>query len=153
MLDLRWLREHPAEFDAALVRRGLAPLAERVLALDAERRRVETELQQHQAERNALSRRIGELKARGEPAEAVMAQVGGLKDNNRRGEGRVAHLAPPADQLLAACPNRSFLEAHGFGLDAYIAEPLRLEDGLAVAPDRPGHGIAFDWSGLDRLRA
>ncbi len=55
--------------------------------------------------------------------------------------------------LLAACPNRSYLEAHGFGLDAYIAEPLRLEDGLAVAPDRPGHGIAFDWPGLERLRA
>ena len=28
-------------------------------------------------------------------------------------------------QLLAACPNRSYLEAHGFGLERYIAEPLR----------------------------
>lgn len=55
--------------------------------------------------------------------------------------------------LLAACPNRSFLEAHGFGLERYIAEPLRIEDGFAVAPDRPGHGIEFDWAGLDRIRA
>ncbi|GJD64732.1 mandelate racemase/muconate lactonizing enzyme family protein [Methylobacterium frigidaeris] len=55
--------------------------------------------------------------------------------------------------LLAACPNRSYLEAHGFGLDAYIAEPLAIEDGFAVAPDRPGHGIAFDWKGLDAIRA
>jgi L-alanine-DL-glutamate epimerase-like enolase superfamily enzyme len=55
--------------------------------------------------------------------------------------------------LLAACPNRSYLEAHGFGLERYIAEPLRIEDGLAVAPDRPGHGIAFDWGGLDTIRA
>ena len=53
--------------------------------------------------------------------------------------------------LLAACPNRSYLEAHGFGLDRYIAEPLRIEDGVAVAPDRPGHGIQFDWKGLDAL--
>ena len=43
--------------------------------------------------------------------------------------------------LLAACPNRSYLEAHGFGLDRYIAEPLRIEDGVALAPDRPGHGF------------
>lgn len=50
--------------------------------------------------------------------------------------------------LLAAVPNRSWLEAHGFGLDRYIAEPLRIEDGMALAPDRPGHGIAFDWNGL-----
>ncbi|MCW5749186.1 MAG: mandelate racemase/muconate lactonizing enzyme family protein [Alphaproteobacteria bacterium] len=54
--------------------------------------------------------------------------------------------------LLAACPNRSYLEAHGFGLDRYIAEPLRIEDGVAVAPDRPGHGISFDWAGLEALR-
>ena len=55
--------------------------------------------------------------------------------------------------LLAACPNRSYLEAHGFGLDRYIRDPLRIEDGLAVAPDRPGHGIEFDWTGLDAIRA
>ncbi|MGF6232937.1 L-alanine-DL-glutamate epimerase-like enolase superfamily enzyme [Inquilinus ginsengisoli] len=55
--------------------------------------------------------------------------------------------------LLAACPNRSFLEAHGFGLERYIAEPLRVEEGFAIAPDRPGHGIAFDWAGLDKIRA
>ena len=55
--------------------------------------------------------------------------------------------------LLAAAPNRSYLEAHGFGLDRFIAEPLVMRDGLALAPDRPGHGIVFDWSGLERIRA
>ena len=55
--------------------------------------------------------------------------------------------------LLAAAPNRSYLEAHGFGLDRFIAEPLRLEDGYAIAPDRPGHGMTFDWKGLEKLRA
>jgi L-alanine-DL-glutamate epimerase-like enolase superfamily enzyme len=55
--------------------------------------------------------------------------------------------------LLAACSNRSYLEAHGFGLDRYIAEPLRIEDGVAVAPERPGHGIEFDWEGLEQIRA
>jgi L-alanine-DL-glutamate epimerase-like enolase superfamily enzyme len=55
--------------------------------------------------------------------------------------------------LLAAAPNRSYLEAHGFGLDRFIAEPLTIADGFAIAPDRPGHGIAFDWKGLDTVRA
>ncbi|MBI2202559.1 MAG: mandelate racemase/muconate lactonizing enzyme family protein [Candidatus Rokubacteria bacterium] len=55
--------------------------------------------------------------------------------------------------LLAAAPNRSYLEAHGFGLDRFIADPLRLEDGRAIAPDRPGHGIEFDWKALDAVRA
>jgi L-alanine-DL-glutamate epimerase-like enolase superfamily enzyme len=56
-------------------------------------------------------------------------------------------------QLLAACPNRSYLETHGFGLDRSIAEPMRIADGLALAPDRPGHGVAFDWAALDKVRA
>ncbi len=55
--------------------------------------------------------------------------------------------------LLAAAPNRSYLEAHGFGVDRFIAEPLRIEDGVAVAPERPGHGITFDWDGLQKVRA
>jgi len=55
--------------------------------------------------------------------------------------------------LLAAVPNRSYLEVHGFGLDRFIAEPLRIEEGFAVAPDRLGHGIEFDWKAFERLRA
>lgn len=56
--------------------------------------------------------------------------------------------------LLAAVPNRSYLEIHGFGLDRFIEQPLRLDaDGKAVAPERPGHGVAFDWAALEALRA
>ena len=55
--------------------------------------------------------------------------------------------------LLAAAPNRSYLEAHGFGLDRYIAHPLEIQEGFAVAPDRPGHGMGFDWKGLEACRA
>ena len=55
--------------------------------------------------------------------------------------------------LLAAVPNRSYLEAHGFGLDRYIGESLKIEDGFAIAPSRPGHGIEFDWKGLAAIRA
>lgn len=55
--------------------------------------------------------------------------------------------------LLAACPNRSFLEAHGFGLDKYIADPIVLQNGNAIAPERPGHGLVFDWKGLEKVRA
>jgi L-alanine-DL-glutamate epimerase-like enolase superfamily enzyme len=54
--------------------------------------------------------------------------------------------------LLGAVPNRSYLEAHGFGLDRYIAQPLQIEDGFALCPDRPGHGIEFDWAGLESIK-
>lgn len=55
--------------------------------------------------------------------------------------------------LLAAAPNASYLEVHGFGLERFIAHPLEIRDGEAIAPDRPGHGVSFDWKGLEGLRA
>ena len=54
--------------------------------------------------------------------------------------------------LLAACSNASYLEAHGFGLDAFIEHPMEVVDGVATAPERPGHGMVFDWQGLERMR-
>ncbi len=50
--------------------------------------------------------------------------------------------------LLAAVPNASYLEVHGFGLEAYLRHPLAIKNGYAEAPDRPGHGIEFDWDAL-----
>jgi L-alanine-DL-glutamate epimerase-like enolase superfamily enzyme len=54
--------------------------------------------------------------------------------------------------LLAAVPNASYLEAHGFGLDRFIQHPLEIVDGYAAAPDRPGHGVAFNWQVLEPHR-
>jgi L-alanine-DL-glutamate epimerase-like enolase superfamily enzyme len=54
--------------------------------------------------------------------------------------------------LLAAVPNSSVLEVHGFGLDRFIEQPLVLENGYALAPERAGHGVQFDWKGLEPLK-
>ena len=51
--------------------------------------------------------------------------------------------------LLAACPNAAYLEVHAFGLDDFIAHPMVIKDGFAKAPDRPGHGMGFDWDKLN----
>ena len=55
--------------------------------------------------------------------------------------------------LLAAVPNAAYLEVHGFGLERFIADPLTMRDGKAIAPERPGHGMAFDWEALAACRA
>ncbi len=55
-------------------------------------------------------------------------------------------------QLLAAVPNASYLEAHGFGLESYLAYPLQIEKGEAIAPDRPGHGVILQWEKMEPYR-
>ena len=54
--------------------------------------------------------------------------------------------------LLSAVPNASFLEVHMFGLERFIQHPIVIENGYAVAPDRPGHGVELDWDSLAEHR-
>lgn len=55
--------------------------------------------------------------------------------------------------LLAAAPTRTYMEAHGFGLDQFILEPLQIVDGHAIANERAGHGVDLDWEALEPHRA
>ena len=54
--------------------------------------------------------------------------------------------------LLAACPNRSYLEAHGFGLERYIAEPLTIRGRLrpGAGPARPRHRLRLEGARDDQ---
>ena len=62
MLSIQFIRENPEEVRRGLARRGAtdAPLDE-IIALDTERRRSLQEVESIRAERNALSKEIGEL--------------------------------------------------------------------------------------------
>ena len=51
--------------------------------------------------------------------------------------------------LLAAVPNASFLEVHGFGLERFIKHPPEILDGVMLAPEAPGHGVQFHWDLLE----
>ena len=53
--------------------------------------------------------------------------------------------------LAAAVPNALWVE-YIPPLDAVLSEPLQLVDGHFVVPDRPGHGVVFDWEKLGRYQ-
>ena len=59
MHDIAFIRANPAAFDAALARRGLEPLADRIVALDAKKRKAPTQVQQAQDRRWAGTKRRG----------------------------------------------------------------------------------------------
>jgi seryl-tRNA synthetase len=108
MLDLKWIRENPKDFDAGLARRGLPPMSAEVLKRDEDRRANTKALQDMQARRNAASKEIGKAKGKGgDPAkaEALMAEVAGLKDKIAAGEQRVRELDEQMKTLLAGIPN------------------------------------------------
>ena len=53
--------------------------------------------------------------------------------------------------LLAAVPNASYLEVHGFGLERFMLNPTPIMDGYMTAPELPGHGVQFDWEALNQF--
>jgi len=69
MHDIRAIREAPEAFDAALARRGLAPLSSELLSLDETRRSRIAAAEAALAERNAASKQVGAAKAKGDEAE------------------------------------------------------------------------------------
>jgi seryl-tRNA synthetase len=105
MHDIKLIRDNPSAFDAGLARRSHPPAAERLLALDAERREAVTAAQTIQAERNKLSKEIGQRKAKGEDAGDILAAVARSKDEQAAAEARVAAKGQELDSLLATIPN------------------------------------------------
>ena len=107
MHDLKYIRENPKDFDAALIRRGAAPVAASILALDENRRAILTEMQNAQARRNEASKAIGAAMARGDTAtaEALKAEVARLKDTLPSLEERERGAGAELDSLVAGLPN------------------------------------------------
>ena len=105
MHDIKFIRQNPDAFDAAMTRRDLGTQSETILALDEERRAIQTELQEAQAERNDKSKSIGEIKKSGGDASDIMEEVGRLKDRMAELEETERTKAESLNQHLAGLPN------------------------------------------------
>ncbi len=74
-------------------------------ALEAERKAIQTRTEELQAERNKLSKQIGQLKSKGQPVDGVMAQVASLKADLDSSAARLEQIQPEMQQLLLSVPN------------------------------------------------
>ena len=107
MHDIKFIRENPEDFDAALAKRGVDPVARNLLALDEQSRALKTELQNGQARRNEASKAIGQAKGQGdeETAQALMAEVAALKSKMPEVEEKEREISRRLLDILAALPN------------------------------------------------
>lgn len=107
MHDLKFIRENPESFDAALARRGALPVAAQIVDLDQRRRLVLTQMQDGLARRNEASKAIGAAMGKGDAAtaDALKAEVAALKGSLPAIEDEERTLGAELDALLAAIPN------------------------------------------------
>ena len=130
MLDINQLRRDLPSVIAKLETRK-SPQAflnvEAYQALEAERKTLQTRTEELQASRNALSKQIGMLKAKGESADGVMAQVADLKTELDASAVRLDALQPELQSLLLAVPNLP-------------------HDSVPVGEDEHGNVVLRSWS-------
>lgn len=107
MHDIRFIRDNPEAFDAGLKARFLAPQSADILALDARRREAITRQQEAEQGRNALSKQIGQAKAKGDEAEfeRLRAEVDRLKTVLEEAGEEAAKYDEALNQHLAGIPN------------------------------------------------
>ncbi|MGO9739959.1 MAG: serine--tRNA ligase [Roseiarcus sp.] len=107
MHDIKIIRDDPDAFDRALARRGFAPRAVELIALDDRRRAAIAELQRSQERRNAASKEIGAAMALKDAAAAtaLKAEVAKLKTDVPGLEAAEKAAGLRLDEELAAIPN------------------------------------------------
>ena len=105
MHDIKAIRDDAAGFDAALARRGILPLSSELLALDEERRAALAKLQELQARRNAVAKKIGEAKRAKEDTIALEAEGSGIRGEIEALEAEAPRLELLLRDALAKIPN------------------------------------------------
>jgi seryl-tRNA synthetase len=107
VFDIKWIRDNADAFDASLKRRGLAPQAAALVALDDKRRATLTALQEAQSRRNAASKEIGKAKGAKDEVTAtrLMAEVADLKETIAKGEDDERKLDAEIKSALDIIPN------------------------------------------------
>ncbi len=127
MLDITLLRKDLASVVGRLqTRKNPQPFlqVDAFTALEAERKSIQTRTEELQAQRNQLSKQIGQRKSRGEPVDEIMGQVGALKDELDRSAARLEQIQPELQALLLSVPNLPH-ESVPVGADEHANQELR----------------------------
>lgn len=105
MLDIQLLRKDLDGVAARLKARGYTLDVAAFAALEAERKQIQTQTEELQARRNALSKQVGMKKGKGEDASAEIAEVGGIADTLKASSVRLEEIQTRLSDLLLGVPN------------------------------------------------
>ena len=105
MLDIQLLRNDLDGVAKSLASRGFIIDAAAFRALELERKTVQTRTQELQAKRNAISKQIGQAKAKGEDVSPIMAEVANLGEELKAAESGLEEIQGRMNEILLIIPN------------------------------------------------
>ena len=80
MLDIKLIRENPEKINELLKRRNPDLSIDKVIDIDAERRKIQTQADELRAKRKNESQKIGMMKKNGENTDALQEEIRALGD-------------------------------------------------------------------------
>ena len=140
MLDLQLLRSDLAGVAARLAARDYTLDNAAFEALEAERKKVQTDTQELQARRNALSKQIGQMKAKKEDASELMAEVNAQAEQLKALERQLDSVQKRLNEFLMVIPNLPH---------ASVPDGKSADDNVEVR--RVGEQRQFDFSPKDHV--
>ena len=140
MLDSKLLRSNLQDVADRLASRGFKLDVARIDALEAKRKEVQTLTEKLQAERNAISKSIGQAKARGEDIAPLMASVETMGSDLANGKVELETIQTELDSILLSLPNLP---------DASV--PVGADEDDNVEIRRWGTPTAFDFEIKDHV--
>ena len=105
MLDIKLIRENPEKVNELLKRRNPDLSIDAVLAVDEERRQIQTQADELRAKRKNESQKIGMMKKNGENTDAIQEDVRKLGDGIKALEEKQVELDEKQRNLLLYTPN------------------------------------------------
>jgi seryl-tRNA synthetase len=104
MLDIKWIRENPEKFDAAMSARGSEFKASELLKFDEEKRQKTALIQDLQTQRNKFAKEIAEIKKSGGDASALLEESKKVNAALTSAENDFS-IDEKLNELLAIIPN------------------------------------------------
>ena len=104
MLDIKWIRENPAAFDAAMDKRNNNTRAETLLKIDEEIRKKTFLIQELQSQRNKIAKDIAEIKKSGGSVDLLLEESKKVNKNLSNIENEI-NSDNRLEEILAITPN------------------------------------------------
>ncbi len=105
MLDIKLIRENPEKINELLKRRNPDLSIDTIIAIDADRRKVQAQADELRAKRKSESQKIGMMKKNGENTDAIQEEVRKLGDEIKELEEKQVDLDNIQRDMLLRTPN------------------------------------------------
>ena len=152
MLDIKLVRSDPDLVRRSLERRGSTSSLDEFLAVEAERRRLLTDVEGMRAERKKASDEIAAVKKAGGDAEQAIAAMRALGDRIKEEEARLDVVEGQLKDMLLEIPNIPLPDVPDGGEeDSVVLREVGERPSFAFeVKDHLDLGLAHDWIDMER---